>query len=167
MKQILFVYPHNHIYSTKDLAEEIADVLLGFSTSNNVKYTFGPKYIVIHFKTEIGILPELEEVLDLLSKQNGVDFTYFLIPIVYGFRTNISKDIENYLNDFDYQPSYYDDDIMTDYNFITHLENFVSEIKNTESELSIDEILDKINDKGIDSLTRQELNKLNNQSKKY
>ncbi len=93
MKHLLFVYPHN-IRNTQDLAEEICDVLLGFSNSKNIKYTYGPKYIVIHFSTDPSELSELEDVLLIYGKQVEIDFTYFIVQANDGFRTNISSEIK-------------------------------------------------------------------------
>jgi hypothetical protein len=166
MRHLLFVYPHNYMYDTQDLAEEISDVLLGFSSSKNIKYTYGPKYIVIHFKTNPEYLSELEDILMVFGQQSKVDFTYFLTKAENGFRTNISPKIKNYLNDLENgdPPRYEYESIMSD-NFLERLKDFTGVIEKMESELSVDEILDKISEQGMDSLTKQELNKLNNQSK--
>ena len=166
MRHLLFVYPHNYMYDTQDLAEEISDVLLGFSNSKNIKYTYGPKYIVIHFTTNPEYVSELEDVLMVFGQQSKVDFTYFLTKAENGFRTNISSKIKNYLNDLDNDdpPRYEYETIMSD-NFLERLKDFTGVVEKMESELSVDEILDKISEHGMDSLTKQELNKLNNQSK--
>lgn len=167
MKHLLFVYPHN-INNTQDLAEEICDVLLGFSNSKNIKYTYGPKHIIIHFSTDPTILSELEDVLGVYGEQTGIDFTYFLVEANNGFKTNMSSDIKTYLNNIQS-----DENSLSEYktlvceHFLEEFENFNTMINNMESKLTVDEILDKISQNGIDSLTKQELNKLNNQSKNY
>ena len=168
MRHLLFVYPHNYMYDTQKLAEEVCDVLLGFSHSNNIKYTYGPKYIVIHFTTNPEYLSELEDVLVVYGQQTKVDFTYFLTKADDGFRTNISSRIKNYLNDLESNEDPGDEyeTIMSD-NFFEHINEFTNIVEKIESELSVDEILDKIGQYGMDSLTKQELNKLNNQSKNY
>lgn len=165
MKHLLFVYPHN-FRNTQDLAEEICDVLLGFSNSKNIKYTYGPKYIVIHFSTNPSELAELEDVLFVYGKQSDVDFTYFIVQANDGFRTNISSEIKNYLNDIQSDEKSLREykSLVTDF-FLEELGGFTNVVNNMESRLSVDEILDKISQYGIDSLTKQELNKLNNQSK--
>jgi len=167
MKHLLFVYPHN-FNNTQDLSEEICDVLLGFSNSKNIKYTYGPKHIIIHFSTDPDLLSELEDVLDVYGEQSGIDFTYFLVEAGNGFKTNMSSEIKTYLNDIQS-----DENSLTKYktlvrdHFFEEFKNFNHVIDNMESKLTIDEILDKISQNGIDSLTKQELNKLNNQSKNY
>jgi len=166
MKHLLFVYPHN-ISNTQDLAEEICDVLLGFSNSKNIKYTYGPKYIVIHFSTDPSELSELEDVLFIYGKQVDIDFTYFIVQANDGFRTNISSEIKSYLNDIQSdEKSLHEYKSIVGEFFLEELNGFTKIVNNMESKLSVDEILDKISQYGIDSLTKQELNKLNNQSKR-
>jgi hypothetical protein len=165
MKHLLFVYPHN-IRNTQDLAEEICDVLLGFSNSKNIKYTYGPKYIVIHFSTDPSELSELEDVLFIYGKQVDIDFTYFIVKANDGFMTNISPEIKEYLSDIQN-----DEKSLQEYKslvgefFLEELGGFTNIVNTMESKLSVDEILDKISQYGMESLTKQELNKLNNQSK--
>jgi hypothetical protein len=159
------VYPHN-IRNTQDLAEEICDVLLGFSNSKNIKYTYGPKYIVIHFSTDPSELSELEDVLFIYGKQVDIDFTYFIVKANDGFMTNISPEIKEYLSDIQN-----DEKSLQEYKslvgefFLEELGGFTNIVNTMESKLSVDEILDKISQYGMESLTKQELNKLNNQSK--
>lgn len=162
MKHLLFVYPHDRT-NTHELAEEICDVLLGFSRSNNINYTYGPKYIVIHFSTDPNSLQELEDVLTVYIEKTDIDFTYFITQVNDGFRTNISSDIYDYLVNFkeDKTPSKEYDLLINNY-FFGELKEFENLINEMESELTVDEILDKISEQGMDSLTKQELNKLKN-----
>lgn len=166
MKHLLFVYPQN-ISDTQNLAEEMCDVLLGFTNSKNIKYTYGPKNIVIHFGIDPSSLNELEDILVIYGEQVQIYFTYFLVQANDGFRTNMPSEIKNYLNDIQSdEKSLSKYKSLLDEYFSEELTEFTNIITNMESKLSIDEILDKINQQGINSLTKQELNKLNNQSKK-
>lgn len=166
MRYLLFVYPHKFLGDTQDLAEEISDVLLGFTHSNSIKYTYGPKYIVIHFSVNPDHVSELEDVLTVYEEQMNVDFTYFLTQVGNGFITNLSPKIKNYLNDLENEEtSKYEYESIIDDNFLSRIQEYNRVFESMESELTVDEILDKISQYGMDSLTKQELNKLNNQSK--
>jgi len=80
--------------------------------------------------------------------------------------TNISPEIKEYLSDIQN-----DEKSLQEYKslvgefFLEELGGFTNIVNTMESKLSVDEILDKISQYGMESLTKQELNKLNNQSK--
>lgn len=169
MKCLLFIYPHGSKYETNELAEVICDQILGYITSENVKFTYGPSYIVVHFTTNKDYLEELDDVLSMSQNYIGIKITYFLVPVNDGFSTNLSPKISRYLNDLDTDDNdntKYEHETITNINLNDQLRSISQLVNNIEPELTIDEILDKISQFGMDSLTKQELNKLHNQSKK-
>ena len=174
MKYILFTYrcddKKNETEFIRRIAEEISPVV----KSDEIKYIFGDTSSVFHFETEM-CLPELNIYIDLVSK-DFENFTYFLLPKGRNFASNMEEENLNHLmelypnkkkrksskNVFQLPKIEFNDEEFIK-NYLSSIE--IKEKKEDICNLTVDEILDKILDQGMDSLTIAEKNKLDEQSK--
>ena len=182
-KYILFVFAKND--NPKEFTEQIAEELCVISDTPNLNFYFGPESSVFTIST----LDSHEDVKDYVDMILGVgDIMYVLLPytsdnLSYGLPEKISKHLFNDgINDFMSQKpnNFYteefevrkmiQDQIRDTFNL--NIENFdfeydedewsdIDEIKNKQRSLSLDELLEKIKEKGLNSLTEKELSQLN------
>lgn len=185
-KYILFVFAKND--NPKEFTEQIADELSVISDTPNLNYYFGPESSVFTIST----LDSYEDVTDYIDMVLGVgDILYVLLPytsdkLSYGLPEKISKHLFNDgISDFmsekynNSEPNEFEvrkmiQDKIRD-TFKLNIENFdfeydedewsdIDEIKNKQRSPSLDELLEKIKEKGLNSLTEKELIYLNKYS---
>jgi hypothetical protein len=185
-KYILFVFAKND--NPKEFTEQIADELSVLSDTPNLNYYFGPESSVFTIST----LDSYEDVTDYIDMVLGVgDILYVLLPytsdkLSYGLPEKISKHLFNDgISDFmseksnNSEPNEFEvrkmiQDQIRD-SFKLNIENFnfeyeeeewtdIDEIKNKVRTPSLDELLEKIKEKGLNSLTEKELLYLNKYS---
>ena len=185
-KYILFVFAKND--NPKEFTEQIADELSVLSDTPNLNYYFGPESSVFTIST----LDSYEDVTDYIDMVLGVgDILYVLLPytsdkLSYGLPEKISKHLFNDgISDFmseksnNSEPNEFEvrkmiQDKIRD-TFKLNIENFnfeyeeeewtdIDEIKNKVRTPSLDELLEKIKEKGLNSLTEKELIYLNKYS---
>jgi hypothetical protein len=185
-KYILFVFAKND--NPKEFTEQIADELSVLSDTPNLNYYFGPESSVFTIST----LDSYEDVTDYIDMVLGVgDILYVLLPytsdkLSYGLPEKISKHLFNDgISDFmseksnNSEPNEFEvrkmiQDKIRD-TFKLNIENFdfeyeedewsdIDEIKNKQRSPSLDELLEKIKEKGLNSLTEKELIYLNKYS---
>ena len=186
-KYILFVFAKND--NPKEFTEQIAEELCVISDTPNLNFYFGPESSVFTIST----LDSYEDVSDYVDMILGVgDIMYVLLPytsdkLSYGLPEKISKHLFNDgINDFMSEKpnnSYTEEfevrkmiqDKIRD-NFNLNVDNFdfeydeddewsdIDEIKNKQRTPSLDELLEKIKEKGLNSLTEKELLQLNKYS---
>jgi len=185
-KYILFVFAKND--NPKEFTEQIAEELCVISDTPNLNFYFGPESSVFTIST----LDSHQDVKDYVDMILGVgDIMYVLIPytsdkLSYGLPEKISKHLFNDgISDFMSEKSsnsYTEEvdirkmiqDKIRD-NFKLNIENFdfdydedewtdIDEIKNKQRNPSLDDLLEKIKEKGLNSLTEKELTQLNKYS---
>ena len=185
-KYILFVFAKND--NPKEFTEQIAEELCVISDSPNLNFYFGPESSVFTLST----LDSYEDVKDYVNMILGVgDIMYVLLPytsdnLSYGLPSKVSEHLFNDgINDFmsenlkNSEPNEFEvrkmiQDKIRD-NFRLNIENFdfeydedewtdIDEIKNKQRSPSLDELLEKIKEKGLNSLTEEELIYLNKYS---
>jgi hypothetical protein len=185
-KYILFVFAKND--NPKEFTEQIAEELCVISDTPNLNFYFGPESSVFTIST----LDSHEDVKDYVDMILGVgDIMYVLLPytsdnLSYGLPKKISEHLFNDgINDFmseksiGYEPNEFEvrkmiQDQIRD-SFKLNIENFdfdydedewtdIDEIKNKQRSPSLDELLEKIKEKGLNSLTEKELSQLNKYS---
>lgn len=182
-KYILFVFAKND--NPKEFTEQIAEELCVISDSPNLNFYFGPESSVFTIST----LDSHQDVKDYVDMILGIeDIMYVLLPytsdnLSYGLPKKISEHLFNDgINDFMSQKpnnSYTEefevrkmiqDQIRDTFNL--NIENFdfeydedewtdIDEIKNKQRTPSLDDLLEKIKEKGLNSLTEKELSQLN------
>jgi hypothetical protein len=185
-KYILFVFAKND--NPKEFTEQIAEELCVISDTPNLNFYFGPESSVFTIST----LDSYEDVKDYVDMVLGVgDIMYVLLPytsdkLSYGLPEKISKHLFNDgISDFmsgksnNSEPNEFEvrkmiqDKIRDTFNL--NIENFdfeydedewsdIDEIKNKQRSPSLDELLEKIKEKGLNSLTEKELSQLNKYS---
>ena len=185
-KYILFVFAKND--NPKEFTEQIAEDLCIISDTPNLNFYFGPESSVFTLST----LDSYEDVKDYVDMVLGVDeIMYMLLPytsdkLSYGLPEKISKHLFNDgINDYmsekstNSEPNEFEvrkmiQDQIRD-NFKLNIEHFnfdydedewtdIDEIKNKQRSPSLDELLEKIKEKGLNSLTEKELLQLNKYS---
>lgn len=185
-KYILFVFAKND--NPKEFTEQIAEELCVISDTPNLNFYFGPESSVFTIST----LDSYEDVKDYVDMILGVgEIMYILLPytpdkLSYGLPTKISqhlfndgisdfmseKSLGSEPNEFEVQKMI-QDKIRDTFNL--NIENFdfeydedewtdIDEIKNKQRSPSLDELLEKIKEKGLNSLTEKELIYLNKYS---
>jgi len=185
-KYILFVFAKND--NPKEFTEQIADELSVLSDTPNLNFYFGPESSVFTIST----LDSYDDVVDYVDMILGVgEIMYVLLPytsdkLSYGLPTKVSEHLFNDgINDFmsenlkNSEPNEFEvrkmiQDHIKD-TFKLNVENFdfeydeeewsdIDEIKNKQRTQSLDELLEKIKEKGLNSLTEKELQLLNKYS---
>lgn len=174
MKYILFVYRCDDKKNETEYVNGIAHEISPIVKSDEIKFIFGETNAVFHFETEMSF-PELNIYMDLVSK-DFENFTYFLVPKGKNFASNMDETNLNHLMELypnkrkrKNKKSFFELPKIS-FNEEEFIKNYLSSIDNKENNedictLTVDEILDKILDKGITSLTESEKNKLDEYSK--
>ena len=181
MKYLIFLYPHDKNWDKDVHNLEIAEELTTIVTSDEIKFVFGEKHTIFHSETGLS-KPEIQIFLDLLLQEMPL-FMYVIVENTKGICSNMDesnlddllkinkrgrkpkqnsriknffkKDIEQGLYDIDWATILKKDGYMF----------FKDQTKEDICDLTIDEILEKIYDQGIDSLTNAEKSKLDEYSK--
>ena len=169
MRYLLIVNPVVDKWSD-DCLVDIADELIGISKHETVPYAIDNGLILFQFETAVS-KGEVSLMLELMFG-NTEEFKYILTQSKNS-TTNICDETMEHLNTFsdkkgDKKPK---DRVKTvlkdlDDDYIKILSNEVLRIHQEQvNNMSIDEILDKIRTKGINSLSVAEKNKLDEYSK--
>ena len=185
-KYILFVFAKNN--NPKEFTEQIADELSVLSDTPNLNFYFGPESSVFTIST-LDSHQDVKDYIDMIL--NVGDIMYVLLPytsdnLSYGLPEKISKHLFNDgISDFmsenpkNSEPNEFEvRKIIQDHikdTFKLNVENFdfeydeeewsdIDEIKNKQRTQSLDELLEKIKEKGLNSLTEKELQLLNKYS---
>jgi c-di-AMP phosphodiesterase-like protein len=162
MNYLLFIFYEETTENTEEKIQEIAFEVSKEMTSNEAKLISGGKHAIIHFSSDLHIEYVSEWVNVIFNDSNSPQ--YFLIPKPNKTSSNIPKDHLDYLlslkktrkpkqkkelNFFDNDP----------FDFLNLIKNF-----NERCNLTLDELLDKIGDSGLSSLTDLEKQKLDEYS---
>ena len=171
MNYLLFVY-HNEDMKTPDVTtKNIGAELSKIMSSNQVKFMFGDKHSIFHFASDFSV-DEIDDFLCLVSVEFE-NFNYFLTQKTKNVASNFDKDNvlhlltlrntnkkkQTPLRPFEFKLDYDNEE------FDRMAETFMGLLPKKKCDLTIDELLDKISDKGINSLTEEEKNKLDEYSK--
>ena len=174
MKYLLFVYgeygeKENHI-------QLIADFIAPSCTNNIIKYQHGAAGAIYHFESDVET-----KKLGKFLENTITDLTamFFLVPVNDEVMISVDDDIMSHLFDlsdktesgldvdnFYENPEKNEDFIDLVNKFALHMEQEVANlIKKQVEPLTLDQILDKILEEGIDNLTDNEKQKLDEYSK--
>ena len=169
MKYILFLFGKSD--DQEVFVEKIAKFLSDSMSCDSVRFYFGDTAAVFTFDTDLN-LKNVTSNLDELF--NNPEIIYFLLP----YRTdNLSVKLDSITKTHLFGT---DDDIITDNEFLKILKDRIEKnlivveeededddlcLTNKVKELSLDNILDKISNSGLSSLSEYEKNLLNEYSK--
>ncbi len=187
MKYLMFVYGKSETQSSEDITYQIAKELQPIVISDQIKYIFGDNDSIFHFESELKF-EEMSLYCDLLIQDLEVlqDFIYILIPFKGDISSNIDEEKFLYLMDV-YVPKKrkknkniinFDDEISRKFkvnedkmfDMFVNMMNHNNQNLNVDLEIeeicnmTLDDLLDKISEKGINSLTNAERNKLDEYS---
>lgn len=168
MKYTLFIYSCEDEWDGEEVNKNIAYELMPIVKSEALKYIFGKSHSIIHFESELP-QPELEIYIDIINQDNDVEFMYVLLQTSKKISSNMDPEHLKHLTTLKTKKTQRNS-IKNKVSKIINQNEIAETIKKTlfdniPSELSIDEILDKIHEKGISSLTNAEKLKLDNYSK--
>lgn len=173
MNYLLFVYFDSTVEDYDNLTNEIATRISEQISSNEVKFMYGDKHAILHFASKLDIT-EMAEWVNIINDELEC-FQYFLVPKPRTSESNMPKDnLEHLLSlrkskptkhkptppkiKYDFKPN--DDNSFMD------LADILLKIKRPEvCNMTLDELLDKMVDQGVDSLTELEKQKLEEYSK--
>ena len=183
-KYILFVLTKND--NPQEFAEQIAEELSVISDVPKVNFYFGPESTVYTIST-LDSYQDVKDYVDMILDYDTI--SYFLLPytddtLSYGLPYEVSKHLfNNGVNDYmsgkhkicDENENEVRTMLMNNIRneFFLDLSEFVDEdeewsdideIKNKQRGPSLDELLEKIKEKGLNSLTEKELTQLNKYS---
>ena len=175
MKYLLFVYPCDENWNKEETNLKIAEELSTISKCDDITYVFGDNHTIFHFESDM-CQPELTIYIDLIYEEVP-DFMYVLVQSAKSVGSNMDGDHLNHLLKLnkkgrkpktnpiknvlsDNQPGFNVEKFMEEHN-----NRVIEFLKNQTCDLTMDEILDKITDQGIDSLTTAEKDKLDEYSK--
>ena len=173
MNYLLFVYHTEDMENPDETTANIGAELSKIMSSNQVKFMFGEKHSIYHFASDFS-LDEIDDFLCLVSAEFE-DFNYFLTQKTKNVKSNFDQDnllhlltLRNTNSRKQTPPRSFEFklDVGGD-EFARIAENIMGLLPKKGCELTMDELLDKINDQGINSLTDEEKNKLDEYSKNY
>lgn len=161
MNYLLFVYYDNTVENSEEKTNQIAAQISDVMTSKEIKFMFGDKHAIFHFATDLS-LTEMGELLNIISFEIE-GFEFFLTHKTKNNFSNFPQD------NLDHLLSLKKTIKKSNVGMRNHLIDFTDLIMNLKKvevcNLTLDELLDKMVDKGIDSLSEIERNKLEEYSK--
>ena len=176
MNYLLFVYYDNTVEDSELTTNEIALQLADQMTSKEAKFMFGDKHAIFHFSSDMKI-DEMGGWIEIISEDLNC-FQYILTPKPRNLDSNMSQDnLDHLLSLKKTNPKKY---TLTPPNIRTVFRDFRSEnddsfrdiadiimgLKREEvCNLTLDGLLDKMVDEGVNSLTELEKQKLEEYSK--
>ena len=174
MNYLLFVYYDSTVVDAEKTTNVIANKIADQMTSKEIKFMFGDKHAIFHFSSNMTI-DIMGEWISFIYDGLGC-FEYFLSPKPRNIQSNFPKDNLEYLLSLKKKKVKKDTPPSRDLNikftnFDTGKEffdiaDFILNLKRPEvCNLTLDELLDKIVDQGVDSLTEIEKQKLEEYSK--
>jgi hypothetical protein len=170
MKYLLFVYPCNDNWDETESNQKFANELVQIIKDEKLKFVYGESHSIFNFESDMS-QSEVEGYVNLI-KDDVPDFMYVLVQNA----KNVSSDMEK--SNFEHlmgkkkrgrKPKVTNQKQKLSFDVAAFLEEHRKKVdeflKNNVCDLTLDEILDKIIDQGIDSLTRAEKDKLDEYSK--
>lgn len=173
MNYLLFVYYDSTIEDSEIMTNEIALQIADHMTSKEAKFMFGDKHAIFHFSSNLD-MENMGGWIDIIHEDIG-GFQYFLTPKPRNTASNMPKDNLDHLLSLkksktkketpSEQPKrkFINFDTGKEFHDIA---DFILNLKRPEvCNLTLDELLDKMVDQGIESLSELERKKLEEYSK--
>lgn len=174
MNYLLFVYYDNTVENSEITTNKIASQIAEQMTSKEAKFMFGDKHAIFHFASGM-VIDEMAGWIDIIHDELDC-FQYFLIPKPRNSSSNMSQDNLHHLLSlkktkptknkptpplikWDFKPT-------QDGKSFMDLADIMVNLKRPEiCNMTLDELLDKIGQKGMESLSDLEKKKLDEYSK--
>jgi hypothetical protein len=170
MNYLLFAYYNNSVENTEEKTEEIATKIAEHMTSGQVKFMYGEKHGIFHFASQ-GDFQDTSDVVFFISEEVP-GFEYLLTKKGRDYASNLDEDnlshlmsLKNVKPKNQTPPKLRTNNLKGDDSFMD-IADLIFNLKRPDvCNLTIDELLDKIGDKGMGSLTELEKQKLDEYSK--
>ena len=159
----------------QNLMTELFNQFTPILSSNFLKFHFGDEYVIAHFETEEN-QKDIKEFCSMVLQDTVCNF--ILTPHNNNVMISLPKELSdflfnleqneqiNYVNMSENEENNEDDDIVEQLlEKMNVLKILDTEKSKKETKLSLDELLDKIQEKGIDQLTKKEKQQLYDYSK--
>ena len=175
MKYLMLMYGESETINSEAVTTKIGKELQPIVISEQIKYIYGDGNAIFHFESELKF-EEMSIYCDILV-EDFPDFMYVLIPFNGMLSSNAGDDRIEHLLDVKTEtkkPNKFEFNVETfPINEDAIFEMFINIAKNSSPvdqkqelcNMSLDELLDKMIDQGIDSLTEVEKQKLEEYSK--
>lgn len=183
MKYLMLIYGESESMDSEALTTKIGKEIQPIVVSEQIKYIYGDGNAIFHFESDMKY-EEMSIYVEIIFEELG-DIMYVLIPFNGKLASNMGKERQNHLMSIDNEKSdeekieiktikidlsdkNFDEKSFFDIfvNILNQNNPFINE-KNTEEvcNMTLDELLDKISETGINSLTDAEKLKLEEYSK--
>jgi hypothetical protein len=172
MNYLLFVYYDNSVEDSEKKTNEIAVTLADHMTSGQVKFMYGENHAIFHFGCK-GDFQNVSDVLVFISEEI-TGFQYLLTKKSRDFSSNFDEDNLNHLMSLrnttpkkskPTPPRLRTKNLGNNEPFFD-IADLIMNFKRPEiCDMTLDELLDKIGSKGMESLSELEKQKLEEYSK--
>jgi len=179
MKFLMFVYGEVEDVDSETLTTKIAKEIQPIVISDQIKYIYGDGNSIFHFDSAMKF--EEMSIYTEMVFEDYPSLMFFLIPFNGVMSTNAGEEKVKHILSLDHDledkkdPLFYgfEETTANEQNFFDifiQLMNqgqsfIINKNKDEKCNLSLDELLDKINEKGMDSLSKEEKLKLDEYSK--
>jgi hypothetical protein len=164
MNYLLFVYYNTDVKNSEEKTQEIGGLISDVMTSKEIKFMYGDLHSIFNFASDLSF-DEMKDFMDIVVA-DVQQFEYILVPKPRNIGSNFDEDNMKHLLSLKKkpkeklkptQPKLRTNDIRS---------GIILNIKRPEvCNLTLDELLDKIGNEGIESLSELEKKKLDEYSK--
>jgi hypothetical protein len=172
MNYLLFVYYHTDVKDSEQKTQKIGEIISDVMTSKEIKFMFGDIHSIFNFSSDLSF-DEMKGFIDIVV-DDVQEFEYILIPKPRNIGSNFNEDNLKHLLSLKKKPKekfkpvtpkLRTNDIRNEETFMD-IADIILGLKRPEvCNLTLDELLDKMVDQGIDSLSELEKKKLEEYSK--
>ncbi len=172
MNYLLFVYYNTDVQNTEEKTQEIGTKLAENMTSSQIKFMYGERHSIFHFAYK-GDFQDVSDVMLFLSEEVS-GFEYLITKKSRDYSSNFDEDNLNHLMSLKNvkpkkhkptPPKLRTNDLKGDETFMDLADIILNFKRKDVCNLTLDELLDKISEQGIDSLSEIEKQKLEEYSK--
>ena len=172
MNYLLFVYFNDTVEDSEQMTNEIGGSIADQMTSKEVKFMFGDRHAIFHFASALPI-DEMAGWIDIIVDDLNC-FEYFLLPKPRNSVSNLDKDNLDHLlslkktskKKLTPEPPKLRTKNLKDGESFMDIADLIFNFKKKEvCDMTLDELLDKIGEEGLESLSELEKQKLDEYSK--
>jgi hypothetical protein len=172
MNYLLFVYYNTDVQNTEEKTQEIGTKLADHMTSGQIKFMYGERHSIFHFAYK-GDFQDVSDVMFFISEEMS-GFEYLITKKSRDYTSNFDEDNLNHLMSLKNvtpkkhkptPPKLRTNDLKGDETFMDLTDIILNFKRKDVCNLTLDELLDKINEQGINSLSEIEKQKLEEYSK--
>jgi hypothetical protein len=172
MNYLLFVYYNDTVENSEEKTQEIGTKLADHMTSGQVKFMYGERHAIFHFAYK-GDFQDVSDVMMFINEELE-GFEYLITKKSKDYSSNFDEDNLNHLMSLKNTtpkkrkptpPRLRTKDLNGEDTFMDIADLFLHFKKPNVCNLTLDELLDKISEQGMESLSEIEKEKLEEYSK--